>query len=76
MVSDFHQDFQQSSYLTFYVIIDQNLTHCFVSGRCIYTIYLISDAYLGLDQQYNINLDVIAAENNQRNDEYEFNEKM
>ena len=28
-------------------------------GRCIYTLYLMSDSYLGLDQQYDICLDVI-----------------
>lgn len=29
-------------------------------GRVIYTVYLISDGYIGLDQQFNIQLDVIA----------------
>lgn len=28
-------------------------------GRVIYTVYLISDGYIGLDQQFNIQLDVI-----------------
>ena len=28
-------------------------------GRVIYTVYLMSDSYLGLDQQYDICLDVI-----------------
>lgn len=28
-------------------------------GRVVYTIYLISDGYIGLDQQFNIQLDVI-----------------
>lgn len=28
-------------------------------GRAIYTLFLLSDGYLGLDQQYNIQLDVI-----------------
>lgn len=30
-------------------------------GRVIYTLYLMSDAYLGLDQQYDICLDIIPA---------------
>jgi activating signal cointegrator complex subunit 3 len=30
-------------------------------GRVIYTVYLISDSYLGLDQQYDICLDVVPA---------------
>jgi len=29
------------------------------TGRVIYTLYLLSDGYLGLDQQYNIQLDVV-----------------
>ena len=29
------------------------------AGRVIYTLYLMSDAYLGLDQQYDLHLDVI-----------------
>lgn len=32
-----------------------------VPGRVIYTIYLISDGYIGLDQQYNVQLEVIEA---------------
>ncbi|KAJ8288293.1 hypothetical protein COCON_G00009520 [Conger conger] len=28
------------------------------TGRCIYTLYLMSDSYLGLDQQYDIHLNV------------------
>lgn len=31
----------------------------FPIGRVIYTLFLMSDGYLGLDQQYNIQLDVI-----------------
>uniref|UniRef100_A0A667ZNW1 Activating signal cointegrator 1 complex subunit 3 n=1 Tax=Myripristis murdjan TaxID=586833 RepID=A0A667ZNW1_9TELE len=31
------------------------------TGRCIYTLYLMSDSYLGLDQQYDIHLNVTAA---------------
>jgi activating signal cointegrator complex subunit 3 len=30
-----------------------------VQGRKIYTLYLISDCYLGLDQQYDIFLDIV-----------------
>ena len=30
------------------------------TGRVIYTLYLMSDCYLGLDQQYDICLDVTA----------------
>ncbi|KAJ8411438.1 hypothetical protein AAFF_G00162460 [Aldrovandia affinis] len=30
-------------------------------GRCIYTLYLMSDSYLGLDQQYDIHLNVTPA---------------
>lgn len=32
-----------------------------VCRRCIYTLYLMSDSYLGLDQQYDIHLNVIPA---------------
>ncbi|XP_077870570.1 activating signal cointegrator 1 complex subunit 3-like [Saccoglossus kowalevskii] len=32
------------------------------TGRVIYTIYLMSDSYLGLDQQYDVYLDVIEAD--------------
>uniref|UniRef100_A0A182SQH2 SEC63 domain-containing protein n=1 Tax=Anopheles maculatus TaxID=74869 RepID=A0A182SQH2_9DIPT len=28
-------------------------------GRCIYTVYLLSDGYIGLDQQYNIQFEVV-----------------
>ncbi|KAM8869339.1 activating signal cointegrator 1 complex subunit 3 isoform 2-T4 [Spinachia spinachia] len=31
------------------------------TGKCIYTLYLMSDSYLGLDQQYDILLNVTAA---------------
>ncbi|XP_048883103.1 activating signal cointegrator 1 complex subunit 3 [Brienomyrus brachyistius] len=31
------------------------------TGRCIYTLYLMSDSYLGLDQQYDIYLNVMPA---------------
>jgi len=39
-------------------------------GRSIYTLYVISDAYLGWDQQYNINLDVVARQEVQHESEY------
>lgn len=31
----------------------------YFKGRCIYTVYLMSDGYIGLDQQYDIHLDVL-----------------
>ncbi|XP_076827950.1 activating signal cointegrator 1 complex subunit 3 isoform X2 [Brachyhypopomus gauderio] len=31
------------------------------TGKCIYTLYVMSDSYLGLDQQYDIRLNVTAA---------------
>lgn len=31
------------------------------TGKCIYTLYLMSDSYLGLDQQYDVHLNVIPA---------------
>uniref|UniRef100_A0A3Q2PUF9 Activating signal cointegrator 1 complex subunit 3 n=1 Tax=Fundulus heteroclitus TaxID=8078 RepID=A0A3Q2PUF9_FUNHE len=31
------------------------------TGKCIYTLYVMSDSYLGLDQQYDIHLNVTAA---------------
>lgn len=34
---------------------------CDSSSRCIYTLYLMSDSYLGLDQQYDIHLNIIPA---------------
>lgn len=30
-------------------------------SRCIYTLYLMSDSYLGLDQQYDLHLNVTPA---------------
>lgn len=29
--------------------------------RCIYTLYLMSDSYLGMDQQYDLYLNIIPA---------------
>lgn len=40
------------------------LIHSYLSPlclRCIYTLYLMSDCYLGLDQQYDIHLNVTPA---------------
>lgn len=34
---------------------------CPSSCRCIYTLYLMSDSYLGLDQQYDLHLNIIPA---------------
>lgn len=31
------------------------------NGRCIYTLYLMSDSYLGMDQQYDLYLNIIPA---------------
>ncbi|KAI1241058.1 hypothetical protein IHE44_0009518 [Lamprotornis superbus] len=31
-------------------------------GRCIYTLYLMSDSYLGMDQQYDIYLNIVPAQ--------------
>ncbi|XP_066464224.1 activating signal cointegrator 1 complex subunit 3 isoform X1 [Eleutherodactylus coqui] len=31
------------------------------TGRCIYTLYLMSDSYMGMDQQYDLYLDIIPA---------------
>uniref|UniRef100_A0A8C9KW72 Activating signal cointegrator 1 complex subunit 3 n=1 Tax=Serinus canaria TaxID=9135 RepID=A0A8C9KW72_SERCA len=31
-------------------------------GKCIYTLYLMSDSYLGMDQQYDIYLNIVAAQ--------------
>lgn len=35
--------------------------YCSSLLRCIYTLYLMSDSYLGLDQQYDIHLNVTPA---------------
>lgn len=35
------------------------LPDCDFTGRIILTVYLMSDSYLGLDQQYDLYLDVI-----------------
>ena len=34
---------------------------CVCACRCIYTLYLMSDSYLGLDQQYDLHLNVTPA---------------
>ncbi|XP_059325009.1 activating signal cointegrator 1 complex subunit 3 [Ammospiza nelsoni] len=31
-------------------------------GKCIYTLYLMSDSYLGMDQQYDIHLNIVPAQ--------------
>lgn len=31
-------------------------------GRYLYTVYLISDSYIGFDQQYDVQLEVIAGQ--------------
>lgn len=31
----------------------------YFSGRYLYTVYLISDSYIGFDQQYDLQLEVI-----------------
>lgn len=33
-------------------------------GRCIFTVYLLSDGYIGLDQQYDINFEVVETPRN------------
>lgn len=38
-----------------------HLVTCYFTGRIILTVYLMSDSYLGLDQQYDVYLDVIPA---------------
>lgn len=39
-------------------LVFQMLTNLPSGFRCIYTLYLMSDSYLGLDQQYDIHLNV------------------
>ena len=40
----------------------ENRPQCWLAmldeGRCIYTVYVMSDSYLGLDQQYDVFLQV------------------
>lgn len=33
-----------------------------LAGRYLYTVYIISDSYIGFDQQYDVQLEVIAGE--------------
>uniref|UniRef100_A0A336MI52 CSON001544 protein n=1 Tax=Culicoides sonorensis TaxID=179676 RepID=A0A336MI52_CULSO len=40
-------------------------------GRVIYTLYIMSDGYLGWDQQYNLQLNVIRKPNSTMSDDYE-----
>lgn len=46
---------------TLYRMVSCNLVlkQLWFIGRLVYTLYLISDGYIGLDQQYNIQLDII-----------------
>lgn len=47
-------------------------------GRIIYTVYIMSDSYIGFDQQYDIHLEVIEGVETDQNDisnEFEFNYK-
>lgn len=39
-------------------------------GRLIYTLYLMSDGYIGLDQQYNIHLDVVQTQPSSNDEKY------
>lgn len=42
-------------------------------GRRIYTVYLISDAYMGMDQQFDVPLDIIESDiGSQVNTEVDF----
>lgn len=34
----------------------------FIAGRYLYTVYIISDGYIGFDQQYDIQLEVVEAQ--------------
>ena len=43
------------------VLIFWLLLHSLCCFRCIYTLYLMSDSYLGLDQQYDVHLNVTPA---------------
>lgn len=48
---------------------------CFlsISGRYLYTIYIISDSYIGFDQQYDIQFEVI---NDEKRDDSIANTKL
>lgn len=41
------------------------------AGRVIYTVYLMSDGYIGFDQQFNINFDVTKSPKAVETDDYE-----
>lgn len=47
--------------LYFSCVHTQTVIHPSSVTRCIYTLYLMSDSYLGLDQQYDIHLNVTPA---------------
>lgn len=36
-----------------------NKAMLYLTGRVIYTVYITSDSYLGLDQQYDVQVEVI-----------------
>ena len=38
-------------------------------GRCVLTLYVLSDGYLGLDQQYDLPVEIIQSENSQNIEE-------
>lgn len=44
-------------------------------GRVIYTVYFISDGYIGLDQQFNIQLEVIEQRNEKMSKDFHATEK-
>lgn len=35
---------------------------CLFTGRYLYTVYIISDSYIGFDQQYDVQIEVIGAQ--------------
>lgn len=37
----------------------ENVFFCLVLGRYLYTVYIISDSYIGFDQQYDVQIEVI-----------------
>lgn len=41
------------------VVLYNHFLSMFTAGRCIYTVYLVSDGYIGLDQQYSIQFEVV-----------------
>lgn len=45
-----------------------------ISGRYVYTAYIISDSYIGFDQQYDLQLEVIPGRmnHNEKSIDYDF----